>query len=203
MLKATLFLNLKDTTGRPVDWSWSAFCDLLREPPPAWRVAERLHLPLLKLGSFENNSRAKGSQLEQITGIEGDHDDGTTAPAAAADMLAKAGVRGVIVTTASHTPLLPRWRAFLPLSRPRVPDTRAALVARLNGVLGAALSPESFVAKQTFFVGRLHDSPHYECHVSEGACIDTLDELDDGAVGKPEHVPDDTPPEQPGWPAML
>lgn len=185
---ATLFQALKAPAGRAVDWHWPTFCALLATPPPAWQAGTRDALPLIKLGRFRDDTRADGSPLESVSGVECDYDGGSLSVADAAERLHAAGVLCVLVTTGSHTPQHPRWRVFAPLSVAAQPSARPRLVARLNGVLGGVLAPESFVPKQVFFIGRLKHSPHYECIPVAGACVDTLTGLDAGAKGMPEHV---------------
>ena len=92
-------------------------------------------------------------------------------------------------------------------------------MARLNGVFGGVLAPESWTASQSFFYGmvskplrfRRGDAPpgkgaDFETRIVEGTrCIDQADDLDAGAIGKngqrrgngvdadAEHVPGSKP----------
>jgi hypothetical protein len=153
---------------------------LLADPPAPLRAATKEKLPLLKMGRYVGNSRAAGSPLETICGVEGDFDAGTMSPEQAARALSLAGVRCVVATTPSHTPTAPRWRVFAPTSAPLVPGARHGLVKRINGVLGGALAVESFTLQRAFYVGRLDDAADYQCLPVEGEFVDLLPRLDPG-----------------------
>ena len=116
--------------------------------------------------------------------MEGDHDRGTLKPDEAADRLQQAGIAALIHTSPSHTPERPRWRVLAPLSRSMPPAEREQLVARLNGVLGRALQPESCTLSQGFYYGGVDGAHPVETITVEGAGIDTLDSLDAGALDK-------------------
>jgi hypothetical protein len=107
----------------------------------------------------------------------------------AVEMLERAGVRAVLHSSASSTPEKPRWRVLCPLSEKRTPDARAALVARLNGVLGGILANESFTLSQSYYVGRVPGGTYTTAvtfeDADEGSCIDELDDLDELAIGRP------------------
>ena len=185
-LSLTLFPALKVTTGRPVDWAWPTMLALLADPPAPLRAATKEKLPLVKMGRFVGNSRATGSPLESICGMEGDFDAGTMTPQQAAQALAGAGILCVVATTPSHTPDAPRWRVFAPTSKPLMPSARHQLVKRVNGVLGGALAPESFTLARTFYVGRLDGASDYQCIPVDGEFVDLLPGLDAGAMGPTE-----------------
>ena len=164
-------------------------CDLLANPPEPWVAPTKDALPLLKGGRFEGNNRRKGSLLTSISLIECDIDDTVMTPVQAAQALKRAGVECVVVTTASHSPEKPRFRVLAPLSVAMAPTARHQLVKRLNGVLGGSVAPESFKLNIVVFVGRLVNAPHYVCHRVLGVCVDTLNELDDAAIGPDEREP--------------
>ena len=189
-LQATLFLRLREPQGRALTWSWQSFCTLLAEPPASWCADDKQALPLVKLGRYADDSRAAAHDLVAITGLEGDYDAGDVSPADAAALLNAAGIESVVVTTASHTHQAPRWRVFAPLAAEHPASARAALLGRLNGVLGGILSRESFTPKQCYFVGRLNGSKNPECYEVEGARVDTMPALDAGAVQPPERTDD-------------
>lgn len=154
------------------------------------RRAERKdRLPWLKLASFGNKSTGKGSlrnnaNVIAIDGIEGDHDAGTLTPAQAADRLQRAGIAALIYTSPSHTAELPRWRVLAPLSRSMPPEHRERLCARLQGVLGGTLAPESFALSQAYYYGGVDGGTVPETLLIDGAALDTLDRLDAGALDK-------------------
>ena len=129
--------------------------------------------PLIKLGTFRGDYR-NDANLEAISGIEGDYDDGQVTLADAAMLLYENNISALLYTSPSHAPERPRWRVLCPLSRPHSPPDRARLVARLNGALGGVLSRESFVAAQAFYVGRVVGRPY---EVQE-VCGQPLDEIE-------------------------
>jgi hypothetical protein len=60
------------------------------------------------------------------------------------------------------------------------------MVARVDGLLGGVLAPESFVLSQAYFFGRVGDNPAHRVELVDGtATIDLADELDEIAIGKP------------------
>lgn len=154
------------------------------------RRAERKdRLPWLKLATFGDVPSRKGSlrhngNVTAIDGIEGDHDAGTLTPAEAAKRLQQAGIAALIYTSPSHTPERPRWRVLAPLSRSMSPEHRERLCARLQGVLGGALAPESFALSQSYYYGGVEGGTVPETLEIDGAGIDTLDGLDAGALDK-------------------
>ena len=154
------------------------------------RRAERKdRLPWLKLATFGDVPSRKGSlrhngNVTAIDGIEGDHDAGTLTPAEAAQRLQQARIAALIYTSPSHTPERPRWRVLAPLSRSMAPEHRERLCARLQGVLGGALAPESFALSQSYYYGGVKGGTVPETLEIDGAGIDTLDRLDAGALDK-------------------
>lgn len=175
----------------------------LREQAPRIakrRSARKIGLPLLKLATFGDQPTDKGTlrhdgNVTAIDGVEGDHDSGTLKPEEAADRLQQAGIAAIIHTSPSHTPEHPCWHVLCPTSRSMLPEDRERLCARLQGVLGGALAPESFTLSQTFYYGaadRVEDKETSEWRdgfpvetiIVEGAGIDTLDSLDAGALDK-------------------
>jgi len=146
-------------------------------------------LPWLKLATFGDQRSAKGSlrhnaNVTAIDGIEGDHDAGTLTPAKAAQRLQRAGIAALIYTSPSHTPARPRWRVLAPLSQSLSPEHRERLCARLQGVLGGALAPESFALSQAYYYGGVEGGTVPETLLIDGAGIDTLDRLDASALDK-------------------
>ena len=189
LLNVTLFNSLTDTQGKPVAYRWATLCDLLANPPEPWIKQKKVDLPLLKGGRFEGDNRRKGSLLTSISLIECDIDDTVMTPLQAAEALRRANVECLVVTTASHTPDKPRFRVLAPLSAMTAPTIRHQLVKRLNGVLGDTVAVESFKLNMVVFIGRLTLAPHYACYRVTGACIDTLNGLDDGACGPEQREP--------------
>ena len=69
---------------------------------------------LLKLGTFNNNSRADGNKLATISGLELDYDSGTMPMKEAADLLQAAGVASFLYPSFSATKYVHKWRALVP-----------------------------------------------------------------------------------------
>lgn len=139
----------------------------------AVRAPSKADLPLIKLATFAGDRRSNET-LETVYGIEGDYDGGAVEPAVAASQLGVAGICGLIATTPSHRPDAPRWRVWCPLSQPIAPAERHAMTARLNGVLGGVLAPESFVASQAFYVGAVDGGEPMQCYPIGGEPLDTV-----------------------------
>lgn len=110
----------------------------------------------IKLGRFTGEPTAKGSYRhntahDSVSGIEGDYDAGTMTVEQAVVSLSRAGVAAMIYTTPSHQKPGKghRWRVLCPLSKDTTPSERQGMLARVNGVLGGALSAESLTPAQS------------------------------------------------------
>lgn len=149
--------------------------------------------PWVKLATFGNlrsgkNSLRNNANVMTITGVEGDYDLEQIQPEHAIEMLERAQVRAIVYTSPSHTSERPRWRVLAPLSKEHSPSTRSALLARINGVLGGILAGESFTLSQSYYFGRVEGVEYkilatYD-DLTEGWCVDELDELDNTAIRK-------------------
>ena len=113
-------------------------------------AASKMDLPWLKLEIFgdkrsEKNCLRTNENVELITGIEGEHDAGTTSFDEAIAIIRKIGIRALLYTSPSHVAVThERWRILIPLSKNYPPGTREKFVARINGIFNGALAPESF-----------------------------------------------------------
>jgi len=193
MMSWTRFFDVFASKKVDVQQSWPEFVEHLRVagPFPSKRACW-----LLKLARFGDTMNEKSclrhdDNVIEITGIEVDYDGEAIQPEEAVERLENAGIRAAVYTSPSSRPEAPRWRVVAPLSRPYPPDARAALVARVNGVLSGILAGESFTLSQSYYYGRLTTPGDYRVLVTfdnpdAGQCIDELDELDDGAIGKQE-----------------
>lgn len=186
--------------------SWSEVCSMLREPDII--AHGKLSAPLLKMATFgeernpndqqpnlEKRSLRHTGNIQHVTGLEADYDDGVLSMDEAVRALEKAGIRAVLYSSWGDGLIEPpkylggpRWRILAPFSAPLTPDQRVKMVARLNGALGGVLADESFTLAQGFFIGARPGSD-YKCKVTfsdpcGGAPIDTLTELDLIAVYK-------------------
>lgn len=154
------------------------------------RAPTKAELPWFKLGSFgerrtEKNCLRHNANLKWVSGIEADYDQEKIAFDQAVNLLHYAGIASITYTSGSHKEDKPRWRILCPFSLGRQPDQRNIYLARLNGLFGGVFSPESWTLSQAFYYGKAGDG--YEHRVAEvyGTFIDSMDELDAGAIGKP------------------
>lgn len=147
----TIFDSLTDPQGRALKTTWYDFWHARQNETP---YPDKKSQPLVKIGIFDNDSRGQGSSLLTVCGVEGDYDEGRMSATAAANLLREAGVECCIVSTYTNTPSCPKWRVFAPTSRALPAELRQHLITALDGVLGSILARESYVPKQTFFVGR-------------------------------------------------
>jgi hypothetical protein len=156
----------------------------------------KAELPWFKLGFFGDNRTDKNclrsnANLRWVSGIEADYDQEKIGFDRAVGVLDEAGIRSLMYTSASHTRMKPRWRVLCPFDLGRQPDQRNKYLARLNGLFGGVFSGESWTLSQAFYYGRV-DTPREPGGIVEvirvveidGTCIDLLDELDAGAIGK-------------------
>lgn len=169
----TTWATRTTTSGVEKTIDWLALTGKLRNPQEHRSKSE---CPLIKLAAFENASRAAGTQIKQVYGLEGDYDAGVVTLDEAAERLTVAGVCAFLYTSARHTPAKPRWRVLAPLSRAHTPDEYWGALALLNGALGGILAPESFDLSRCYFYGKVQGTS-YDSRTVEGLCVDTLDIL--------------------------
>jgi predicted P-loop ATPase len=189
--------------ARSDDISWFSLIfeeleiDQLKELIESTTAPVKEKLPLGKLAQFgtlpsppDENGKGGGSlrhdaNVRMVTGCEGDYDGEQMPIEEARDRLNQAGLVFVIHTTAGHAAQKPRWRVWLPFSRPLPPTARARMINRLNGVLGGDLARESWTLSQAFYIGRV-DGVAFEIYVGDGdEYIDEADELDPGLGFQP------------------
>lgn len=166
----TIFKDLRDPQGQKFTTDWAGFCRLIKDAPT---YPAKDQQPLVKLATFEQDSRAGGCALLDIHGVELDYDAGQAQPQEAADLLQAAGIRAIVCSTYTSKPDFPKWRVFAPTSKPYEARHRAALVAAMDAVIGNIAARESYTPKQTFFIGRSTASG-YTVIVTGGQCFDTL-----------------------------
>lgn len=152
------------------------FYDLIKNAP---LFADKKAQPLLKLGTYENNSRAKDSALSKISGVELDYDAEQVTIEEAAGLFRAAGIEALLYSSFSSKPAAPRWRVLLVLSKPTHADHRAAWVAAANSVLGNIAGSESYTPKQIFFWGRPDDD--YQVIHCQGEYLDLLPAMQEAA----------------------
>ncbi len=167
-------------------------------PQMAERIREqcaptKAELPLLKLGFFGDKRTDKGclrsnANLRWVSGVEFDYDREEISFDDACETLYAAGVMCIVYTTASHTEEKPRFRVLAPLTLGQQPEHRNKYLARLNGLFGGTVSTESWTLSQAFYFGSVGDTPTHKVEEIHGFCIDQLDDLDTGAIGKVQGV---------------
>ena len=162
------------------DMSLDEFTELIRNTS----APKKAELPIAKFARFGTIRSGAGSlrhdtNILSVSGAEGDYDGGEMPLDEAIARLEAAGFAFVIHTTPSHHPQRPRWRVWVPFSRELPPGRRAKMIDRVNGVLGAVLSRESWVPSQGFYIGAVAGVP-FAIATSDGeeCCIDECTELD-------------------------
>jgi AAA domain len=153
--------------------------------------------PWVKLARFGNAKTPKGSlrhdaNVNSIDGIEGDYDGGQMPMGVAAGILKAANLAALLYESPSSTPENPRWRVVCPCSTSMHPSERAALVARVNGVLGGVLDGVSFNLSQSFYFGNIEGKPPIKTALVDGRYIDNARDLDATAIGRGGKVDSDT-----------
>jgi hypothetical protein len=149
------------------------------------KAASKDGLPWLKGARFGDKVSAKGSLRHDknvlgFDAIELDYDKMEMSFDQAVATLKDMNVRALVYTTPTHTKEAPRLRVLLPVSRDDNPlDTRAKLVARVNGRFGGIFAGESFTLSQGYFYGRALDNPapDHRCEIIDGRFVDLCNEL--------------------------
>lgn len=180
----------------------------LRQLVPMIRTTtapEKAALPWLKLASFGDGRTRKGSlrnnaNVLAIDGVEADYDAGVMTPEQAVAALTAANLAAVVYTSPSHQAHTPKWRVLCPLADTTMPEERAALTARLNGVLGGKLARESFTLSQAYYYGSVRKNPAHVVLLVEGRPLDEAVELEAVSPAKVE-LPKIKPAGKPATPA--
>ena len=183
--RVTFFDNVFANSCRGEDMTLDELAELVRNIS----APKKDKLPLLKCARFgpqrSNNSLRHDANVVMVSGIEADYDGEAMPLAEAAARLDAAGIAYLGYTTGRHTAAKPRWRMICPFAAELPPARRAAMVDRVNGVLGGALSRESWVTSQAFYYGAV-TGVDFEIVVGAGdECIDEADELDPGLPFQP------------------
>ena len=155
-MKFTMFRSLFDHDKIESEHEWPAIVERAKAPR---EYRQKRDMPLIKFALFGDVRSPEGflrngANMQAITGVEGDYDAGRLAPEDACTNLGMAGVSALVYTTPSYSPEAPRWRVLAPLSADHPPEARMGLLGRVNGVLGGALAPESFVPCVTVIPAR-------------------------------------------------
>jgi hypothetical protein len=182
----TFFPNEKAQSLRCADLTLPQLAEEIRlETSPS-----KLTLPWLKLAVFgerrsPRNCLRTNNNTAAITGIEVEHDKGEIAFDIAIATMRTAKLRALLYTSPSYMPIAKeRWRILLPLSGNMPPQARAIMVARVNGLFGGKLAPESFDLSRSYLYGCVNGNPAHRVEVTDGEFIDLRINLDQGAMGK-------------------
>lgn len=186
----TVFTGLKAKNGEAIKGPHCAFTALgvMLAHIPTYKQKNKQ--PLIKLGRYENNSRAGSSKLVAFSGLELDHDAGTMTMAQVVAVLKAFGINHIIYPTYTSTSAHPKWRAFIQVSKPIKAKYRKAFVEVLSELLGAGVvSPESFRDKQIMFIGRKTEPDGYQVYGHYTAyAMDQADWLFDRVVTTHEQM---------------
>ena len=169
-MQYTIFNSLHNPQGTRHTATWADVARLMQDVPT---YPDKASQPLIKLGTFENDSRGQGNSLATISGVEIDYDAGDVTAISAANLLRQAGIECVVCSTYTSRMDCPKWRVFAHTSRELSADLRQYLVAALDSVLMGIAARESYTPKQTFFYGRNPDTAYTFIHVA-GECVDVV-----------------------------
>ena len=158
----TVFNSLHNPQGTRHSATWADLARLIQDVPT---YPEKAAQPLIKLGTFEGDSRGAGHSLAVVSGVELDYDAGEVTANSAAKLLRQAGIECVVCSTYTSRMDCQKWRVFAPTSRELPAELRQYLAHALDAVLGNIAARESFTPKQTFFIGRNPDSNYIYFHV--------------------------------------
>lgn len=159
----TTFDSLHNPQGTRHTTTWADLAKVMHDVPA---YPDKASQPLIKLGTFEGDSRGAGHSLTTISGVEIDYDAGIVTAQHAAQLFQSAGIECVVCSTYTSTPTCHKWRVFAPTSRELSADLRQYLVAALDSVLMGISARESYTPKQTFFFGRNPDTEYTFIHVA-------------------------------------
>jgi predicted P-loop ATPase len=160
------------------------------------KAPEKSNLPLLKFARFGplrtpttpaggGGSIRHDANVTTTSGIEGDYDGETMPFAEAVTRLEGTGIAFLAYTSPSYTTAAPRWRVVCPFATEQPPAMRAAMVNRLNGILGGVLHRESWTLSQAFYFGQVNGVEFELATGSGDECIDEADELEPGLRYQP------------------
>jgi hypothetical protein len=180
--------------GRLIELEYSSLDELASEFQST-DASSKDELPWIKLAKVSGEPSEHGSlryddAIVELWGSECDYDGGAVSIEEAADKLSAAGIAALLYETASSTPEQPRWRVLCWSSQgyaggtEELRELRTRWVARINGVLGGILAPESFTLSQAYYVGGIQGKPVIKVLTTTGAQIDLRGDLDAGAIGK-------------------
>jgi Virulence-associated protein E len=188
----TIFDDVFAKSCRGEDMTVDELAELIKNT----RAPKKSDLPLLKFARFGplrtpttpaggGGSLRHDANVTMASGVEGDYDGETMPFAEAVTRLEEAGIAFLAYTSPSYTSAAPRWRVVCPFATEQAPAVRAAMVNRLNGVLGGVLHRESWTLSQAFYFGQVN-GVDFELAIGSGdECIDEADDLEPGLPYQP------------------
>jgi RecA-family ATPase len=190
-VSATVFPDYAAKRKTEISLSLDALAERIRSTD----APRKEDLPWIKFALFgplssptNSGSLRWNGNVRKLSGIIGDYDDEEMPIEEAAERLDKRGIVALVYTSPSHMREghKHRWRVCCPFSALREPDRHYQMAARVNGVLGGVLAPESFTLSQAYYFGSVSNNPAHQVLVIDGTTtIDRCDELDQIAIGKP------------------
>jgi AAA domain/Primase C terminal 2 (PriCT-2) len=181
----TTFRDAYAKTKRCAEISLPELC----EPILKVTARKKFRLPWLKLAKFGDTRSANkcfryNDNVIEISGAVAEYDKELISFETACAVIKQADIRALLYTSPSHKAAKPRWRIVAPCSEHLPPEQHQYMVARLNGLFGGALTPESFTLSTSYLYGRIGNNPDHRAVVVDGDFIDTRDDLDAGALFK-------------------
>jgi hypothetical protein len=142
-------------------------------------------LPWIKMARFgrtrsEGGSLRHNANVRAFSGIEIDYDGKVMSFKQALKLLRKLKCRALIYTSPSHTEAGPKWRILLPTSQEIwKPDTRRALVGRVDGFFGNIFAAESYTLSQAYYYGAAlnNPAPRHRAVIVDGDYVDLRHDL--------------------------
>ena len=159
----------------------------LRERVLKQTATSKAKLPFVKLARFGDKVNLKKPETRclrhdqnvlEINGTELDYDDKIMPFEQAVEALKEARVCALIYTSPTHRPDAPKWRVLAPTSKALPPQARAALVGRINGILGGVCAGESYTLSQAYYFGKVgNNASDHKAEIVEGDFVDMRDDL--------------------------
>lgn len=152
-MKVLLSKGVTNPQGKPHDFSWEGFCDMVRAHSvarPDESSTEKRAAPWFSTAEYTGNLRRRENLKGRVWAIAVDF-DGVADPESVERGLSK--WEYIAWTTWSSTPEHPRWRVVIPIESGCPPDRFGILVERvLLSVKGAKIDPRSKFPEQLWFL---------------------------------------------------
>jgi hypothetical protein len=146
---------------------------------------EKAKLPWLKFAAFgekrtDKNCLRHDANVEEVSGVEGDHDSGSMTFEEAVRKAKKAKLRCLLYTSPSHTPEKQRWRVVAPFSSDLSPpkEQRKKMYGRMVNVFGPIFDTGSADLSRSYLYGSVDNNPDHQAVVIAGDFIDRRADLD-------------------------